>query len=91
MAQGQVPGDGYPIPIRAPKHHGRGRWSTEAVVAFPLHAFITQHQPHTHLVQRVVECWLLVKVLWRQKTGEFIVVFCVNRYRCLQQTIFLIR
>jgi len=62
-AQGQVPGDGHPVPIGAPKHHGRGRRGTKAVVAFLLHAFIAQHQPHTHLVQRVVKCWLLVKVL----------------------------
>lgn len=63
MTQGQVPRDSHPIPIRASKHHGRGRWGTEAVIAFPLHAFITKHQPHAHLVQRVVECRLLVKVL----------------------------
>lgn len=69
MTQGQVPGDSYPVPIRASKHHGGGRRGTEAVIALPLHAFITEHQPHTHLIQRVVECRLLVKVLQRQQTS----------------------
>lgn len=89
MTQGQVPRDSHPIPIRAPKHHGRGRWGTEAIIAFPLHAFVTEHQPHTHLVQGVVERWLLVKVL--QRTGSFIEDACVNWYQCLQPNIFLKR
>lgn len=40
-AQSQVPGDSHPVPIRAPEHHSRGSWGTEAVVVFSLHAFIT--------------------------------------------------
>lgn len=63
MTQGQVPCDSHSVPVRASEDHGGGRWCTEAVIALPLHTFVTQHQPHTHLVQRVVECRLLIKVL----------------------------
>lgn len=70
VAQGQVSGDGHTVPVGATEHHGRGRRGAETVVAFSLHAFVAQHQPHAHLVQRVVEGRLLVEVL-SEGAGRF--------------------
>lgn len=79
-AKGQVPGHSDPVSIRTSKHHRRRCRCTETVVVVPLHALITQHQPNTHLVQRIVERWLLIKILYGQNSSllSCFVVICMN-------------
>lgn len=59
--QGQISGYSKPVSIRLSKHHGWRCGRTETVVFS--HPFVGQHQPHTHLIHRVVKSRLLIKVL----------------------------
>ena len=81
--QHQVPGDGHAVSVRAAEHHGGGRGGAEAVVAVPLHALVAQHEPHAHLVQRVVERRLLVEVLGGRSSERHrvrITLLCGSNY-----------
>lgn len=49
------------IPIWFSKYHGWWCGRTESLIFN--HSFIGQHQPHTHLIHRVIKSWLLIKVL----------------------------
>lgn len=80
QAKGKVPGHSDPVSIRTSKHHRRRCWRTETVVVVPLHALITQHQPNTHLIQRIVERWLLIKILYGQNSSLLscsVVIYCI--------------
>lgn len=49
------------IPIWFSKHHGW--WGGRAESFIFNHSFVSQHQPHTHLIHRVIKSRLLIKVL----------------------------
>lgn len=62
--QGQISCYSKPVSIGLSKHHGWRCGCTETVVLS--HPFVGQHQPHTHLIHRVVKSRLLIKVLTEQ-------------------------
>lgn len=74
--QGQISSNCKSVSIWLSKHHGWRCGSTETIVFS--HPFIGQHQPHTHLIHRVIKSWLLIKVLIgtiQNKTGRQFDIF----------------
>lgn len=59
--QSQISSHRKSIPIWFSKYHGW--WCGRAESFIFNHSFIGQHQPHTHLIHRIIKSWLLIKVL----------------------------
>lgn len=59
----QVSSHCHPVTVRPAEHYGRGGGSAETPVSILIHSFISQHQPNTHLVERMIESRFLIEVL----------------------------